>query len=128
MRKPISTQQGAPPKGIYSQAILAEGPTLYVSGQGPVDPQTGEFQLGGFAEQAKLTFQNVTTLLEAAGASWENAVKVNIYLADLNDFAEMNEIYKTFVTEPYPARTTVEAGLGKIAIEVDCIALVPQTE
>jgi 2-iminobutanoate/2-iminopropanoate deaminase len=125
LRQPVSTSKGAPPKGIYSQAIIAEGKQVYVSGQGPVDPVSGELQLGSFAGQAKLTFQNVTTLLEESGSAWEHVVKVNVYLADLNNFAEMNEIYKTFAAEPYPARTTVEAGLGKIAIEVDCVALIP---
>lgn len=125
LRQPVSTSKGAPPQGIYSQAMIAEGKQVYVSGQGPVDPTTNELQLGSFADQAKLTFQNVTTLLEESGTSWDHVVKVNIYLADLNNFAEMNEIYKTFAIEPYPARTTVEAGLPKIAIEVDCVALIP---
>lgn len=126
LRQPVSTTKGAPPQGIYSQAIIAEGKQVYVSGQGPVDPATGQLQTGNFADEAKLTFQNVTTLLEASGTSWEHVIKVNIYLADLNNFAAMNEIYKTFATEPYPARTTVEAGLNQIAIEVDCVALIPE--
>jgi len=127
MRKQISTQKGAEPKGPYSQALVADGPTVFISGQGPVDPATGEFRLGSFREQAELTFQNVTTLLEAAGTSWEHVVKVGIFLADLSNFAEMNEIYRRFLTPPYPARTTVQAGLSPgMAIEVDCIAVVPQ--
>ena len=75
MRKKIIAESGAPPKGIYSPAIVAQGPMVFISGQGPVDP-AGEFQFGSFEEQAKLTFDNVTKLLEAAGASWANAVKV----------------------------------------------------
>lgn len=126
LRQPVSTSKGAPPQGIYSQAIIAEGKQVYVSGQGPVDPATGERKLSSFEEQARQTFQNVSTLLEEAGTSWEHVVKVNIYLQDLSNFAEMNEIYKTFATEPYPARTTVEAGLNQIAIEVDCVALIPE--
>jgi 2-iminobutanoate/2-iminopropanoate deaminase len=127
MRKQITSSKGAPPKGVYSPAIVAEGPTLYVSGQGPVDPQTGNFVLGSFEEQAKLTFDNVTALLEAAGTSWANVVKVGVFLADLDNFGKMNEVYRTYLTEPYPARTTVQAGLpGGMEIEVDCIALVPQ--
>lgn len=125
MRKPIRTEKGAPPQGPYSPAIVADGPHVYVSGQGPVDPESGELKLGSFQEQAELTFQNVETLLHAAGTSWEHVVKVNVYLADINNFAAMNEIYKKFLVEPYPARTTVQAGLGKIAIEVDCIAVIP---
>jgi 2-iminobutanoate/2-iminopropanoate deaminase len=127
MRKEIRTDQGAAPKGPYSQAIVAEGRTVYVSGQGPVDPETGAFRFGSFREQAELAFQNVATLLEAAGTSWANAVKVGIFLADLDNFPEMNEIYQQFLTPPYPARTTVRAGLPpQMAIEVDCIAVIPE--
>jgi 2-iminobutanoate/2-iminopropanoate deaminase len=126
MRTPIYTAKGAKPQGPYSQAIVASGPQVYVSGQGPVDPESGELRLGSFREQAELTFQNIGTLLEAAGTSWEYVVKVNAYLADLGDFAGFNEVYKQYLTEPYPARTTVQSGLNRIAIEVDCIAIVPQ--
>jgi 2-iminobutanoate/2-iminopropanoate deaminase len=126
MRKQIIAKTGAPPKGIYSPAIMATGTMLFVSGQAPVD-QAGEFQLGRFAEQAKLTFDNVTKLLEAGGASWADVVRVGVFLADLANFAEMNEIYQTYVTEPYPARTTVQAGLpAGMEIEVDCIAVIPE--
>lgn len=128
MRKPIIAKDGAPPKGPYSPAILAGGPTLYISGQIPVDPTTGQFKQGSFKEQAHLVFDNVTSLLEAAGSSWEHALKVGIYLADISNFAQMNEIYQQYIREPYPARTTVQAGLPPgVSIEVDCIALVPQT-
>ena len=127
MRQAISTEKGPPPQAPYSQAIIAEGPLVFVSGQGPVDSTTGDLRLGSFREQAELTFRNVATLLEAAGTSWEHAVKVGIYLADHAHFAQMNEVYEHFVREPYPARTTVQAGLGQIAIEVDCIAIVAQS-
>ena len=126
MRKQIIAEKGAPPKGVYSPAIMASGTMVFVSGQGPVD-QTGEFQFGSFEEQAKLTFDNVTTLLEASGTSWAHVVRVGVFLADLDNFGQMNEIYKAYLTEPYPARTTVEVGLpGGMEIEVDCIALIPQ--
>jgi len=127
MRTEIRSEKGAPPKGAYSPAILAEGKMVFVSGQGPVDPETGEFRLGSFAEQAELVFDNVTALLEAAGTSWANAVKVGVFLADLAYFPEMNEIYGRYLTRPYPARTTVRAGLPPdMLIEVDCIAVVPE--
>jgi 2-iminobutanoate/2-iminopropanoate deaminase len=122
MRKQIISDKGAPPIGVYSPAIAAEGPLVFVSGQGPVDPATGEFQFGSFEEQARLTFDNVTALLEAAGTSWEHVVRVGVFLADLGNFGQMNEIYKAYLTEPYPARTTVEVGLpANMEIEVDCI-------
>src|SRR6185503_13510648 len=126
MRKPVVSAKGAPPKGIYSPAIAAKGAFLFVSGQGPVDPKSGDFVLGTFKEQAELTFRNVGALLEAGGRSFAQVVKVNVYLSDMAFFSEMNEVYKTFFKEPYPARTTVGAGLGRIAIEVDCIALLPE--
>jgi 2-iminobutanoate/2-iminopropanoate deaminase len=126
MRKPIVSSKGAPPKGIYTPAILAEGRFLFVSGQGPVDPKTGDFVLGPFREQAELTFRNIASLLEAGGSTFEQVVKVNVYLNDMAHFAQMNEVYKTFFKEPYPARTTVGAGLGRMLIEVDCVALVPK--
>jgi 2-iminobutanoate/2-iminopropanoate deaminase len=127
MRKQVIAERGAPPKGIYSPAIVASGTVAYISGQGPIDPETGEIQLGSFAQQAQLTFDNVTTLLEAAGTSWKHVVKVGIFLTDLKDFGVMNDIYKTYLTEPYPARTTVQAVLPTgMLIEVDCMAIVPQ--
>jgi 2-iminobutanoate/2-iminopropanoate deaminase len=127
MRNEILTQKAASPKGPYSQAIAADGPMLFVSGQGPVDPESGEFQLGTFGEQAELTFQNITAILQAAGTSWKNVIRVGIFLADLGNFGEMNEIYERYLSAPYPARTTVQAGLPpKMQIEVDCIAVIPQ--
>ncbi len=127
MRKQVIAERGAPPKGIYSPAIVASGTIAYISGQGPIDPQTGEIQSGSFAQQAKLTFDNVTTLLDAANTSWKYVVKVGVFLADLKDFNAMNDIYKTYLTEPYPARTTVQAGLPTdMLIEVDCMAIIPQ--
>lgn len=126
-RKEIFTEKGPVPKGAYSQAIATQGPLVFVSGQGPVDPVTGEFELGSIGEQAKLVFDNLATLLEAAGTSWANVARVGIFLADLSDFAEMNTLYETYLTKPYPARTTVQAGLpAGMLIEVDCIAVVPK--
>lgn len=127
MRKQITSAKGAPPKGVYSPAIAARGTMLFVSGQVPVDPQTGEFKLGSFEEQARLAFDNVTALLEAGGTSWQNVTKVSVFLSDLGNFGQMNEIYRTYLTEPYPARTTVQVGLPPgVLIEVDCIAVIPE--
>ena len=123
MRVAIRTDGAPAPKGVYSQAIRAHGTFVFVAGQGPADPVTGEMRSTEFRAQAEQTFRNVGALLAAAGTDWAHAVKVNVYLADLNNFSAMNEVYRTFVTEPFPARTTVEAGLGAIAIEVDAIAV-----
>ena len=128
MRAYVFTEKGAAPKGPYSQAIVADGLQVYVSGQGPVDPLTGELLLGSFREQAVRTFENIGVVLEAAGASWEDVVKVNAYLADMDNFAEFNEVYTQYLRTPYPARTTVQSDLNQIAIEVDCIAVVPRPQ
>ena len=126
MRREVYTEKGAPPAGIYSQGIVADGPVAYIAGQGPLDPATGKIVEGGFREQATRVFDNLTILLEAAGTSWEHVTKVGVFLADLSDFAEMNEVYEQYVTKPYPARTTVGCQLPNIMLEVDCIAVVPE--
>lgn len=129
MRKLIIAENGAPPQGIYSPAIMAQGTMLFVSGQGPVDPESGEMVLGSFAEQAKLTFDNVSALLEAGNTSWGQVVRVGIFLANLEDFAQMNDIYAGYLSEPFPARTTVQAVLPPgMSIAVDAIAVVPDQE
>lgn len=126
MRKSIQSENAPKPRGPYSPAIVAAGPTVYVSAQGPIDPVNNVARSGSFTEQAEQVFQNVTALLEAAGSSWANAVKVTVYLADFADFAKMNEVYLKYVSEPYPARTTVHSRIGQSEIAVDCIALVAE--
>ncbi len=126
MREQIMSEKGAPPKGPYSPAIVADGPMVYVSGQGPIDPETGMMIQGSFREQAERVFENISVLLEAAGTSWAHVVRVGVFLADLDNFAEFNEVYQGYLQEPYPARTTVQAGLPpNMLLEVDCIARVP---
>jgi len=115
MRKPIQSENAPKPRGPYSPAIVAAGPTVYVSAQGPIDPVTNLARSGGFMEQAEQVFQNVTALLEAAGSSWAHAVKVTVYLADFADFAKMNEVYLKYVREPYPARASARVKLPLIA-------------
>ena len=126
MRKAILSAQAPRPRGPYFQAIIASGPTVYVSAQGPVDPATNQFVSGSFADQAERAFRNVSALLEAAGTSWQHAVKVTVVLADFGNFAAMNQVYSNYVTEPFPARTTLEAKIGTSAIGVDCIAVIPR--
>jgi 2-iminobutanoate/2-iminopropanoate deaminase len=126
MRKPISSDKGPKPRGPYSPAMIASGPTIYVSSQSPIDPATNQFSTGSFAEQADLVFQNIGVLLEAAGATWADAVKVTVYLADSGNFATMNEVYLKYVVEPYPARTTVPATISNTPLVVDCIAVLPE--
>jgi 2-iminobutanoate/2-iminopropanoate deaminase len=119
----IHTETAPKPVGPYNQAVVA-GNTVYVAGQGPIDPGTGKMVTGTFEEQATRTFENIKAILEAAGSSMSEVVKVTVYLADNSDFAKLNEIYKQYFPQPYPVRTTVGAQLlYHIFIEVDCIAV-----
>jgi 2-iminobutanoate/2-iminopropanoate deaminase len=124
MRKQITAEKGATPQGPYSHAIVARGTFVYVSGQGPLDPATGKL-LEDFREAAIQTLKNVQTILEAAGAGMGDVVKVNAYLRSMDDFSAFNEIYKTFFSEPFPARTTVQSTM-RIPIEVDVVAVLPE--
>lgn len=119
----ILTPNAAMPVGPYSQAIVA-GNTIYVAGEGPIDPKTGKVVIGTIEEQATLTFENIKAILDAAGFSMRDVVQVTTYLADLGDFAKYNEVYKRYFTEPYPARATVGCQLlMHTFIEVTCIAV-----
>ena len=112
------------PKGPYSPAIRAGG-FLFVSGQGPIDPATGEMVKRDVQQQTRLVLENVRAILGAAGSSLDKVVKTNVYLSDIANFAAMNEVYATFFTAEPPARTTIQAAalpLG-IDVEIDVIAL-----
>lgn len=121
MKRPIRTDKGARPLGPYSQGVVTAGPQLYVSGQGPIDPETERPVGGGFAVQAERMLANVQAIVEAAGASMADVVKVTVYLTDWAHFAEMNEIYGRFFPEPYPARTPVQTTLPAGLIMVDAV-------
>ena len=123
MRKAIVTAQAPKPMGPYSQAII-EGDFIFVAGQGPINPGTGSLELGDVRTETKRVFENVRAILEAAGSSLNHVVKCNVYLSDINDFAAMNDVYATYFTAPFPARTTIQAGAlpGGIAVEIECIA------
>jgi 2-iminobutanoate/2-iminopropanoate deaminase len=124
MKEIISTEKGPKPMGPYSQAIRANG-FVFISGQGAVDPATGQLIKGGIAQQATRTLDNLKTIVEAAGSSLDHAVKVSVFLKDMNDFDAVNEIYARYFPHNRPARTTVEvARLPRdILIEIDLIAL-----
>ncbi|CAA9447057.1 MAG: RidA/YER057c/UK114 superfamily protein [uncultured Rubrobacteraceae bacterium] len=123
MSRDAITASGAPePVGPYSHAVVANG-FVYVSGQGPVNPETGSTP-DGFEDQVRQTFENLGTILEAAGSGLGDVVKVNAYLTDLTRFARFNEVYRTFFAQDPPARTTVGADLLGILVEVDCVAVV----
>lgn len=128
MRKPIIAAKGAKPKGPYSPAILAQGPMLFVSAQGPFNPETGNLEAQTIQDQCRQVFDNITVLLEEAGATWADVVKVQIFIADFADFAAMNEVYNEYVTAPYPARTTVHSKIGAASVAADVIAVLPIQE
>lgn len=125
MRKPIVSPKGAAPRGPYTPAILAQGPMLFVSAQGPFDPATGALAGDDVRSQARQVFDNISAQLEEAGATWADVVKVQVFLADFADFTAMNEVYAEYVVAPYPARTTVHSKIGASLVAADVIAVLP---
>jgi 2-iminobutanoate/2-iminopropanoate deaminase len=123
VRQAVSAPSAPPAIGPYSQAIRA-GSLLFVSGQIPLDPATGALVQGDLAAQTHRVFQNLRAILEAAGATFDHVVRTTVYLADMNDFPVMNEIYATYFRAPAPARATIQAArLPKDArVEIDLIA------
>jgi 2-iminobutanoate/2-iminopropanoate deaminase len=125
MRQAVSTPAAPAAIGPYSQAIKA-GPLLFVSGQIPLDPATGQLVPGGIEAQTRQVFANIEAILDAAGASFDAVVSATVYVADMNDFAKVNEIYATYFKAPAPARATVQvARLPKDAlVEIQVIAMI----
>ena len=125
MKKVISTTAAPAAIGPYSQAIVTGG-LLFASGQLPVDPATRCFPEGGIREQARQSLLNVKSILEEAGTSLANVVKTTVYLHDMADFAQMNEVYAEFFAQPYPARSAVavrELPKGAL-VEIEVVATV----
>ena len=116
--KTVSTTKAPAAIGPYSQAIKV-GNLLYTSGQLPIDPATGAFPEGGIKEQTRQSLLNVKAILEEAGLTMANVVKTTVFLADMNDFADMSAVYSEFFSEPYPARSAVAVqALPKAAMVV----------
>ncbi len=124
MRQIIKTGEAPQAIGPYSQAVVAGG-LVFASGQIPLDPATGEFVEGGISEQTEQVLRNLSKVLEAAGTSLARVVKTTVFLADMNDFAAMNEVYGRYFEREPPARSTVQAArLPRDArVEIDVIAL-----
>lgn len=120
----IQTSQAPAAIGPYSQAIDSGAGLVFVSGQLPIDPATGAFPEGGVQAQTRQSLTNACAILEAAGLGLKNVVKTTVFLADMGDFAAMNEIYAQFFAAPYPARSAVAVKtLPKGAlVEIECIA------
>lgn len=124
MKKIIQTSAAPAAIGPYSQAVVANG-FIYLSGQIPLDPETGEVLDGTVADQTHRVMQNLSAVLKEAGSSLAHAVKTTVYLADMNDFVQMNEVYGSYFDDMPPARATLQvARLPKdVSVEIDVVAL-----
>lgn len=122
-RTVVATDRAPGAVGPYSQAVVMDG-WLFCSGQVPLDPDSGELVSGTIAEETRRSMDNLTAVLEAAGADWSKVVKTTCFLTDMGDFVEFNEAYADYVGEEPPARATVAvAALPKGArVEVECVA------
>ena len=125
VKERIQTNRAPQAIGPYSQAVKANG-LVFVSGQIPIDPKTGQFIAGGIAEQTEQVLKNLAALLEAAGSGLDCVMKTTVFMADMEEFAVMNEVYGRFFTDEPPARATVQAArLPRDArVEIEAIALV----
>lgn len=123
LRQAVATDKAPKAIGPYSQAVRA-GDLLFVSGQVPIDPATGAIIEGDIAAQTDRVMRNLAAILEAAGGTMDHVVRCTVYLADMNDFAAMNEVYGSYFSQPAPARATIQAvRLPKDArVEIDVIA------
>jgi len=126
VRQLITAPDAPKAMGAYSPAIKA-GNLLFISGQIPIDPATGNLVTGDITAQADRSMRNVSALLRAAGLGFEHVVRTTVFLADMNDFAAMNDVYSRYIVDPAPARATVQvARLPRdVKIEVDAIAVLP---
>ena len=124
--KPIETTNAPAAVGPYSQSIKT-GDMLFLSGQVPLSPSTGEIVGDNVTDQAHQVMKNLSAVLEAAGGSFKNVVKMGIFLKDLEDFGAVNEVYASYLQKPYPARACVEvARLPKdVMVEIEAIACIP---
>jgi len=123
MSKAVKTDKAPAAIGPYSQAIDT-GTFIYTSGQIPVNPSTGEVVDGGIEQQTAQVLENLKNVLEAAGSSLSKVIKTTVFIKDMNNFSTMNEVYKSYFTEPYPARSCVEvARLPKdVLVEIEAVA------
>ena len=117
--------QGTTPAGAYSPGVIAEGRFVYVAGQASL--RDGEVVSGTVEEETRLALANLRAVLAEAGADLEDVVRVGVYLADIGDFATMNAVYAEHFPAPLPARTTIGADLPGIKVEIDCVAVLPES-
>ncbi|SHF07770.1 2-iminobutanoate/2-iminopropanoate deaminase [Seinonella peptonophila] len=126
IRKPIETNHAPLPVGAFSQAIIANG-WLYVSGQLPLHPITGKLIEGGTLEQTKQALQNALAIIEAAGLTVDDVIKVTIFLHDMDSYSKIDKLYREYFNHPYPARSLVPMGdlVRGGEVEIEMIAVYP---
>lgn len=124
MKKIISTNQAAQPVGPYNQAVQTDN-MLFVSGQIPLDPATGELVQGDVQAQTRMVMENIRAILAAAGMDFSHVVKCSIFISNMHDFPQINEVYASYFDQDPPARETVQVGaLPKfVDVEISCIAV-----
>ena len=124
-RRVVETGDAPAPVGPYSQAVEAEG-VLYLSGQVPLDPETGELVEGGAAEQTRRCLENLDAVCRAAGTRLQDAARLTVYVTDMSRFAEVNEVYSEFFEPPFPARVTIGVASLPAGATVEIDATVPR--
>jgi 2-iminobutanoate/2-iminopropanoate deaminase len=125
MKKEIIKTENAPaPIGPYNQAVKTES-TLYVSGQIAINPVTGEMAMDSIQEETEMVMENLKAVVEAAGLKMENIVKTSIFISDMNNFAQINEVYGSYFEKDFPARETVEVSVlpKQVNVEISCVAV-----
>ncbi|HEX5414008.1 MAG TPA: RidA family protein [Terriglobia bacterium] len=126
MRKVVKSKKAPRPRGPYSPAIVSGG-FVFVAGQAAINPETDEMELGDVQAETRRTLENIKAILDAAGSSLKDVVRVGVFLSDMKNFAAMNEVYKEYFPSDPPARTTVGVTMPKIKVEIDCIAQVSKS-
>ncbi|ASJ05769.1 MULTISPECIES: RidA family protein [Thermococcus] len=124
-KETVLTERAPKPIGPYSQGVIAEGKFLFISGQIPINPETGELVTGDIEIQADQALKNLLAVVEAAGGSAENVVKVTVYIRDMGNYARFNEVYNRYFSKSKPARAVVEvSNLPKgVDVEIEAIAV-----
>jgi len=122
-KKIFLTEKAPKPVGPYSQAVIHKG-IMYISGQIPLDPVSGELVRGTIEDETETAFNNLKTIIEEAGATMENVLRVSCYLADMEDFPRFNAVYATYFTDNPPARSTIQAAKLPLDVQVELDAIV----
>jgi 2-iminobutanoate/2-iminopropanoate deaminase len=127
VRKVVRTRKAPEPMGVYSQGIVS-GDLVFVAGQGPINPENNQLEVGDIRFETRRVLKNIQAILEAAGSSLDRVIRMGVFLADLNDFDGMNEVFQEFFPDNPPARTTIGCALPGIKVEIDCIAYLNATK